>query len=140
MSNRGQRQQVWFRYASCLRGRIRQARLSSLEGCTVSNRGQRPRTAGNSLSISLEGCTPAKMAARAAAPKAHSALMTTSSTASNERFLPFQRHRIFGEPEKGGVRLRRCGYRRHLRGRIALQANLSLPPTIPGRCPGLLTV
>ena len=29
---------------------------------------------------------------------------------------------------------------RHLRGRTALQADLSLPPTIPGRCPGLLTV
>ena len=37
------------------------ARLSSLEGCTVSNRGQRPRTARHTLSISLEGCTPAKM-------------------------------------------------------------------------------
>ena len=33
-----------------------------------------------------------------------------------------------------------CGSRRHLRGRIALQANLSLPSAIPGRCPGLLTV
>ena len=53
---------------------LQQARLSSLEGCTVSNRGQRPRIAGNSLSISLEGCTPAKMAAGAAAPKAHSIL------------------------------------------------------------------
>ena len=30
--------------------------------------------------------------------------------------------------------------RRHLRGRTALQANLSLPPAIPGRCPRLLTV
>ena len=29
------------------------------------------------------------------------------------------------------------GYRRHLRGRTALQANLSLHPTIPGRCPGI---
>ena len=37
-------------------------------------------------------------------------------------------------------RKKQCGYRRHLRGRIAFQANLSLPPTIPGRCPGLLTV
>ena len=54
-----------------------QARLSSLEGCTVSNRGQRPRTAATPLSVSLEGCTLAKMAAGAAAPKAHSALMTT---------------------------------------------------------------
>ena len=33
-----------------------------------------------------------------------------------------------------------CGSRRHLRGRTALQANLSLPSAIPGRCPGLLTV
>ena len=32
------------------------------------------------------------------------------------------------------------GFRRHLRGRIAFQANLSLPPAIPGRCPGLFTV
>ena len=40
----------------------------------MSNRGQRPRTEWNSLSISLEGCTPAKMAAGAAAPKAHSIL------------------------------------------------------------------
>ena len=29
---------------------------------------------------------------------------------------------------------------RHLRGRTALQAKLSLLPTIPGRCPGILTV
>ena len=29
------------------------------------------------------------------------------------------------------------GFRRHLRGRIAFQANLSLPPAIPGRCPGV---
>ena len=42
--------------------------------------------------------------------------------------------------QQDSVRLRRCGSRRHLRGRIALQANLSLPPTIPGRCPRLLTV
>ena len=27
------------------------------------------------------------------------------------------------------------GFRRHLRGRIAFQANLSLPPTIPGLQP-----
>ena len=40
----------------------------------MSNRGQRPRKEWKSLSISLEGCTPAKMAAGAAAPKAHSIL------------------------------------------------------------------
>ena len=33
------------------------------------------------------------------------------------------------------VRLRRCGSRRRLRGRIALQANLSLQPAIPGLQP-----
>ena len=32
------------------------------------------------------------------------------------------------------------GFHRHLRGRIAFQANLSLPPAIPGRCPGIFTV
>ena len=52
------------------RGRVEESKRRreylSLEGCTVSNRGQRPRTAWNPLSISLEGCTPAKMAARAA--------------------------------------------------------------------------
>ena len=34
----------------------------------------------------------------------------------------------------------KCGSRRHLRGRIALQAISLSPPAIPGRCPGLLTV
>ena len=33
--------------------------------------GATPPDSGNSPSISLEGCTPAKMAAGAAAPKAH---------------------------------------------------------------------
>ena len=33
--------------------------------------------------------------------------------------------------QQDSVRLRRCGSRRHLRGRIALQANLSLQPTMP---------
>ena len=42
--------------------------------------------------------------------------------------------------QQDSVRLRRCGSRRHLRGRIALQANLSLQPTIPGLRPRLLTV
>ena len=37
--------------------------------------------------------------------------------------------------QQDSVRLRRCGSRRHLRGRIALQANLSLQPTIPGLQP-----
>ena len=65
------------------------ARLSSLEGCTVSNRGQRPRTAGNSFSISLEGYTPAKMAARAAAPKAHATL------SSHRSYLPLLKNDLF---------------------------------------------
>ena len=42
--------------------------------------------------------------------------------------------------QQDSVRLRRCGSRRHLRGRIALQANLSLQPTNPGCSPRLLTV
>ncbi len=33
----------------------------SLEGCTLSNRGQRPRTASTPPNSSLEGCTPARM-------------------------------------------------------------------------------
>ena len=37
--------------------------------------------------------------------------------------------------QQDSVRLRRCGSRRHLRGRIALQANLSLQPTNPGLQP-----
>ena len=37
--------------------------------------------------------------------------------------------------QQDSVRLRRCGSRRHLRGRIALQANLSLQPAIPGLQP-----
>ena len=37
--------------------------------------------------------------------------------------------------QQDSVRLRRCGSRRHLRGRIAFQANLSLQPTIPGLQP-----
>ena len=37
--------------------------------------------------------------------------------------------------QQDSVRLRRCGSRRHLRGRIALQANLSLQPTKPGLQP-----
>ena len=37
--------------------------------------------------------------------------------------------------QQDSVRLRRCGSRRHLRGRIALQANLSLQPTILGLQP-----
>ena len=37
--------------------------------------------------------------------------------------------------QQDSVRLRRCGFRRRLRGRIALQANLSLQPTIPGLQP-----
>ena len=37
--------------------------------------------------------------------------------------------------QQASVRLRRCGSRRHLRGRIALQANLSLQPTNPGLQP-----
>ena len=37
--------------------------------------------------------------------------------------------------QQDSVRLRRCGSRRHLRGRIALQANLFLQPTIPGLQP-----
>ena len=39
--------------------------------------GASPPDSGNPLSVSLEGCTPAKMAAQAAAPEAHSTLMTT---------------------------------------------------------------
>ena len=39
--------------------------------------------------------------------------------------------------QQDSVRLRRCGTRRHLRGRIALQANLSLQPTNPGLQPGV---
>ena len=37
--------------------------------------------------------------------------------------------------QQDSVRLRRCGSRRHLRGRIAFQANLSLQPTNPGLQP-----
>ena len=37
--------------------------------------------------------------------------------------------------QQDSVRLRRCGSRRRLRGRIALQANLSLQPTNPGLQP-----
>ena len=37
--------------------------------------------------------------------------------------------------QQDSVRLRRCGSRRRLRGRIAFQANLSLQPTNPGLQP-----
>ena len=62
----------------------------------MSNRGQRPRTAGNSFSISLEGCTPAKMAARAAAPKAQFTLMMmqTACTSFKKRFIAVYRKGI----------------------------------------------
>ena len=40
------------------------AKLTSLEGCTLSNPGQRPRPASKHRTSSLEGCTPAKMPRR----------------------------------------------------------------------------
>ena len=53
--------------------------------------GATPPDSGNSLSISLEGCTPAKMAAGAAAPKAHTFLKMkqTACTSTEKRGLSF---------------------------------------------------
>ena len=47
----------------------------SLEGYTVSNLGLQPGVSRLQGKISLEGYTPAKMAAGAAAPKAHAILL-----------------------------------------------------------------
>ena len=48
--------------------------------------------------FSLEGCTPSKMAARAAAPKAHSVLMMkqTACISFKKRFIAVYRKGLFG--------------------------------------------
>ena len=51
----------------------------SLEGYTVSNLGLQPGVSRLQGKISLEGYTPAKMAAGAAAPKAHAILLQRQS-------------------------------------------------------------
>ena len=52
-----------------------QQKFLSLEGYTVSNLGLQPGVSRLQGKISLEGYTPAKMAAGAAAPKAHAILL-----------------------------------------------------------------
>ena len=62
-------------------GRLREEKTKgkqdylSLEGYTVSNLGLQPGVSRLQGKISLEGYTPAKMAAGAAAPKAHAILL-----------------------------------------------------------------
>ena len=52
-----------------------QQQYFSLEGYTVSNLGLQPGVSRLQGKISLEGYTPAKMTAGAAAPKAHAILL-----------------------------------------------------------------